>query len=462
MKQDTPYNCQIWNSSLHSYVLNGKIPEKQKSLLHHVLSMNTENARDQILLLQSISNYHWWQYVRTDGDISSKNIHVNLHDHLMYHPSCDSHDYSLRHKLMPKSPRNRVMYYILAGDFYTESVVLSTIEKLLQIDSFNDGNLPDDEETFHKSKRRKYSPQIVKVTKELLCNHMGISMENVSNSVSRNNGIYITFKEQLINDGTIMWRQHNNLKDTVVMSDYNPTTGFLSPLSYVHVTSTKCDNQTLLKCSCHIYNAIQCAALSQVPLSNEDIYLHESMTCMHCRFFTEMLEEFQQNLYNIQSTSITARKVKSSLCTINNPILLMGIASQCSTTKLSVVSEEDMSIVHISFNTNNTCYANCQNGMCKAKLLNKKKIPKSVSIHENKHLCCHIQSLFANFEQLENIFPEYFNFKNCQQEEREEIPSNMDVPEVQILEHNETLSGTGRVSILHSVVSFHHIICNVH
>ena len=66
-------------------------------------------------------------------------------------------------------------------------------------------------------------------------------------------------------------------------------------------------------------------------------------------------------------------------------------------------------MVHINFYQTNSCFANCQNGECKSKLMNKKKIPKLTTIQEHDSVCNHIQTLFANFEVLENIFPEYFS-----------------------------------------------------
>ena len=70
-----------------------------------------------------------------------------------------------------------------------------------------------------------------------------------------------------------------------MMSDYNPSTGNLSPLSYVHVTciASELGNQNiLLKCTCQIYNTIQCAGLSGIDLSQgEDVVLDdcESSNC---------------------------------------------------------------------------------------------------------------------------------------------------------------------------------------
>ena len=92
------------------------------------------SLNDQFTLLSSISNYHWWQYIGCDGDISCKSFHVNLHEHLFYHPSCDISDDNLRQKHLPKSPRNRFMYYILNGDIYPGAEV-ATLKHLLKIDN---------------------------------------------------------------------------------------------------------------------------------------------------------------------------------------------------------------------------------------------------------------------------------------------------------------------------------------
>ena len=98
---------------------------------------------------------------------------------------------------------------------------------------------------------------------------MGVNFNTVKNSSDQNRNLYSTFSQKLITDGIIQWRKHSEYEDTVVMSDYCPTTGTLSPLSYVHVTcitSESSNENILLKCTCHIYNTIQCAGLSGIDL----------------------------------------------------------------------------------------------------------------------------------------------------------------------------------------------------
>ena len=78
--------------------------------------------------------------------------------------------------------------------------------------------------------------------------------------------------------------------------------------------------------------------------------------------------------------------MKESLSDVNNPIVVLGIPNQQATTKMSVVSGDTLSIVHINLNQADKCFAKCQDGECRAKLLNKKKIPKKVNIQDSTNL----------------------------------------------------------------------------
>ena len=351
--------------------------------------METESLQHQLSLLSSISNFHWWRYITCDGFKSSKDICVGLTDHLLYHPCSESNEESFELKYIPKSPRNRLMYYLFS-DCHYPGTLKKTVETLLKYDNEEENKRLSDvtgsEEFIQKPKKT--------------C-------------------------QQLVTDGEIIWRQHNENQDTVIMSDYNPATGSLSPLSYVQVTSIWNQGETgipLLKCTYHIYNSIQCAALKEVELADgENSVLHHSMTCMHCRFFKDYLKQYRYTLQDITTTTAIDSKVKSSLESINNPVVLLGKSAREFTTKLSVMCQESLSMIHITLNHSNSCFANCQNGECSARLLNKKKIPKSVSIQWNEGLCEHINTLFANFEVVQKLFPDYFRTEE-NGEENEEDP----------------------------------------
>ena len=390
--------------------------------------METQSLQHQLSLLSSISNFHWWRYITCDGSKSSKDICVGLTDHLLYHPCSESDEESFKLKYIPKSPRNRLMYYLFS-DCHYPGALKKTVETLLKYDNEEENKRLSDvtgsEEFIQKpKKKRRYATRVLKLTAESLCNKLGIDLDDVNSSSESGSTLYGSFCQQLVTDGEIIWRQHNENQDTVIMSDYNPATGSLTPLSYVQVTSIWNQGETgipLLKCTCHIYNSIQCAALKEVELADgENSVLHHSMTCMHCRFFKDYLKQYRYTLQDITTTTAVDSKVKSSLESINNPVVLLGKSAREFTTKLSVMSQESLSMIHITFNHSNSCFANCQNGECSARLQNKKKIPKSVSIQQNEGLCEHINTLFANFEVVQKLFPDYFRTDENTEESEED------------------------------------------
>ena len=362
--------------------------------------------------MSSISNYHWWQYVRCDGTKSSGGIHVRLTDYLLYHPLCEGKDDILKLNHIPESPRNRLMY----NSYTDESAALkSSVAQLLKLDKSEENAIDDDDchqQENKSNKCRRYATQVLKVLPETICDKMGMNLTTVKNSTERNRNLCSTFSQQLIIDGTIQWCKHSQCEDTVIMSDYSPSTGDLSPLSFFHdtcITSERTNDHVLVKCTYHIYNTIQCAGLSGIDLcEGEDVALGQSITCIHCRFFMDYLMKYRGNIHGITSSSIIDRKVKMSLSSLNNPVVVIGVARQNTTTKLSVVDEETVSMIHINFNEANSCFAKCQNGEYAVRLTNKKKIPKTVRIDQSTNLCGHIKTLLANFEIVSELFPEYF------------------------------------------------------
>ena len=106
LQNNTPENKNTWNSALQEYILGGQVPSVSTTVLEQVKTMNCENLHDQLSILSSISNFHWWQYIRCDGKISSTDICVNLTHHLLYHPICEQEIDTFKIKYIPKSPRN--------------------------------------------------------------------------------------------------------------------------------------------------------------------------------------------------------------------------------------------------------------------------------------------------------------------------------------------------------------------
>ena len=209
-----------------------------------------------------------------------------------------------------------------------------------------------------------------------------------------------------------MWRYHDELEDVCVMTDYNSTTGLLQPQSFVHVTALKMDDgETILKCTCEIFNIIKSAGHQETPLwpENEELIPDASLTCLHCHFYQnhlmgiyEKLQVTNTHLNSIEST------VKTSLECMNNEVLLLGNVLPQGSTKFSVKGKQGYAVVHISFPPN-TCDANCTNGMCCANMKNKKKIPKKLPVQQVPYLCEHINILSKHIEYVKSLFPHFFN-----------------------------------------------------
>ena len=275
-----------------------------------------------------------------------------------------------------------------------------------------------------KKRRRKQSSRTVSVTARSVFQHLGCQSTAELNSSNKNRTLYNRFKEQLLTEGNIIWRYHDDLEDICAMTDYNSTTGLLLPQSFAHVTAIKLDDgETILKCTCDIYNVIQAAGLQQTPLwpQDEELIPDSSMTCMHCRFFRnhllgmyEKLQTTNTDLNMIEST------VQTSLQFMKNEVVLLGNVIPQGSTKFSVKGKQSYSVLHISF-AQNICEVKCTYGMCCANVKNKKKIPKRLPVDQVPFLCEHIKTLTKHIEYVKSLFPEFFNSVDDPSNEENEV-----------------------------------------
>ena len=141
LTNNTRQNKEVWNDALHNYIVQGQLPPVTSNILQHVSTMDCNDIHDQLSLLSSIPNFHWWQYIRCDGKKSSSDICVNLIDHFLYHPTCEESD-TFKLKYIPKSPRNRLMYYIYTDPLYAHSMK-RLIHQLLRLDKKEDTPFPN-------------------------------------------------------------------------------------------------------------------------------------------------------------------------------------------------------------------------------------------------------------------------------------------------------------------------------
>ena len=174
MRNNTPNNKQIWNATLHKYVLKSELANANTAILEHITTLNSEVVSEQLSLLSSISNFHWWKYVRCDGHKSSVDICVNLTDH--------QYSDTLKLKYITKSLRNRLMYYIYSDTVYPDAMkrlIDQIIGKDRREDSPYTEQFSDDSQSSHhqlQPNRRKYSTCVLKVTPEILCQRMHVNV----------------------------------------------------------------------------------------------------------------------------------------------------------------------------------------------------------------------------------------------------------------------------------------------
>ena len=143
----------------------------------------------------------------------------------------------------------------------------------------------------------------------------------------------------------------------------------------------------------------------EVPLwPDDEQYLHQSLTCMHCRFYKDHLVNTYEKICN--STMTLTRPlaiVKESLQHMNQPIQLMGNVIDRGTTKFSVKGTNSYSIVHISFYLGK-CMSTCLDGVCTSLFKRHKKIPKRISISNRSKCCSHLNMLCDNIEYVKAFF----------------------------------------------------------
>ena len=134
-------------------------------------------------------------------------------------------------------------------------------------------------------KKRKHSARLVSVTQRAILSEVGADINVQLNCANPSRTLCAIFVEQLLTEGSIKWRQHESKVDICVMNDYNPTTGYLMPQSFVHVSCTNEDGNVFLICTGKIYDILWREAKQETPLSPGEEYVpNTTLTCMHCRF----------------------------------------------------------------------------------------------------------------------------------------------------------------------------------
>ena len=382
-------------------------PTEHHMVLQHVPNLSSTTRKQKFELFSTISNFHWIDYdkivTRKTKDTTTRSRHSS---HMLYY--LEGHSC---YRYIPTSPRYLLLYF-LSSDYDYTKVTKSLIESLLEKDAQYE-NAPVEEPPAKKMKWQQ-ATHIVRINSTVLWHDVGEDLNekfNFTQNVSRS--LYDNFKEELILLGCIAWCYHSDETDVCIMNDVVPTTGVLSPNAFVHVMKTAdYSGQDIIKCTCSIFDFIRCAAHNDNPhWPFADTYPDVEMSSPHCHSYNEFLQDgFEIRSNNtLEELNIPLRMVKKSLGYLNEQVLLLGNVTPASTMKFSVKEQngESYSCVHVTF-THGKCMLTCSDGMCKARMHNKKRVPQSASIKDTEHLCTHLHTISINFNAVKKYFPDYF------------------------------------------------------
>ena len=144
-------------------------------------------------------------------------------------------------KSNPTSPRNRLMYYLSLDE---SSVPDTLVRRYLKVDSKEiriltpysiEEDVPEDVPK-RPRKKRKLQKRIVSVSLSDINRSAGQDLNKLLNCANPNRTLYKRFKEEMVMEGILRWRHHDESLDICVMTDYNPVNGNIVPGSFVHVT----------------------------------------------------------------------------------------------------------------------------------------------------------------------------------------------------------------------------------
>ena len=103
-----------------------------------------------------------------------------------------------------------------------------TLKKCCKMPSeynMNTQNIEEPNDEPINKRRRKQSSSTMPVTAHAVFESVGSNLTSQLNSANHNCTLYTRFKEQLMTEGIIKWRSHDQFQDVCVMTDYSSTTG---------------------------------------------------------------------------------------------------------------------------------------------------------------------------------------------------------------------------------------------
>ena len=392
---------------LSNYMIAGSSPSMVTTCVEHILEHPADTVKNQVSLLSTVSNYHWWVSLTQFGTNISKNNHTRKAQYLL------TGNGETKPSNIPSSPRNQLMFFKIYDSPGYSKRSFDTMRHILMYDQNQHtiSVIPGRSDLQPPAKKRKYTAREVVASSEDLLQSLNLEQEDINMTDC---SLYSKFCEELTSDGEINIRRLSDDACIVAMSDYSSTTGKLIPLKYVHITANTSKSPPHVSCNCKIYSIIQGSVLQKAQLEEEEVpFLSDHLTCWHCLFYLDYIHSSRFDALRQNTTSHIVSRVQENLSTLNNPMVALGPTSTGMTSKFSVFGGDSCSIVHVYF-TPKSCYAKCQEGICQARL-SRTKIPKKQSKSlGNKDtldlLCVHMHTVAANLEVVHSTFPQHFEF----------------------------------------------------
>ena len=404
------------DSSLSDYLREGVPPTVTTGkVLTQVCSMSTETVKDQVQLLASISNNHWWPYLDQHG-LPTSHVGREFRDHVAL-PREEEY-------LCPGSLRNQVIQWkFLEHHPGKASKLHKTIMHVLQQDLLGISVMnPGPEEGKKKSKSTEPSKKTRKVgvTPRDIAEALGVDVaeefgdefgegmqggggiSGSFNVADQERDLFDIFSETLCSEGTVLWRETSPCRDYVVMSGYCASTGVMQPTQFVHIVCDKeSDGHTSISCTCRSFEILELAARRKQG-NYGPLILDESVTCMHILFYRKYLQ-------SVDFATLTG-EVPNYLVSVQDYMDKLGdkvihLGNFLGVAKFSVLGSSHMhrnrySFVHLT-KYQGDYWAKCLCGSCKAtKYQNKKKIILSLplEVEATASLCPHLTTLIQELD----------------------------------------------------------------
>ena len=88
-----------------------------------------------------------------------------------------------------------------------------------------------------------------------------VDFNEYCNHAAQDRSLYTKFTEQILTEGNIKWRFHDESTDICMINDVDRDSGVIKHNLFAHVTyTTDISGQIILRCTCDIYEFIQSTA----------------------------------------------------------------------------------------------------------------------------------------------------------------------------------------------------------